>query len=137
MPHDPARIAETRAWLLKAAEDLRAAEVDLAANPPLVADAAFHAQQTGEKTLKAFLTWHGQPLRKTHNLVELGQACMSIDPALENLLRRAAPLTEYAWRFRYPGDLETPPLAEVLTALQVARDLFRAVNSRLPAEAQG
>jgi len=56
MPHDPALAAETRAWLEKAADDLAAAGVDLAAQPPLRGDAAFHAQQAVEKALKAFLT---------------------------------------------------------------------------------
>ena len=44
MPLDPARIADTRAWLLKADEDLRAGAHQLTANPPYLADAAFHAQ---------------------------------------------------------------------------------------------
>lgn len=35
MPHDPVRVADTRAWIQKAANDLRAAEVDTAADPPL------------------------------------------------------------------------------------------------------
>jgi hypothetical protein len=35
-----------------------------------------------------------------------GETCCQIDPSLESLLRRAAPLTEYAGKFRYPGDPE-------------------------------
>jgi hypothetical protein len=38
MPHDPARVAGTVAWVSKAKEDLRAAEFELTANPPLTAD---------------------------------------------------------------------------------------------------
>ena len=49
MPHDAARVVDTRGWLHKAAGDLRGAEVDLAANPPLTEDAAFHCQQAAEK----------------------------------------------------------------------------------------
>jgi uncharacterized protein (DUF2342 family) len=45
MSPDPARVADVRAWLAKAAEDLRAAAHDLRAAPPLVGDAAFHSQQ--------------------------------------------------------------------------------------------
>ncbi|MBU2601027.1 MAG: HEPN domain-containing protein [Actinobacteria bacterium] len=51
MPLDPARAGEAYAWLAKAAQDLRAADVDLAAVPPLAEDAAFHAQQAAEKSL--------------------------------------------------------------------------------------
>jgi hypothetical protein len=48
MPHDAARLADTRAWLAKAAEDIRAAEVGLSADPPLLSDALFHWQQAVE-----------------------------------------------------------------------------------------
>lgn len=52
MPHDQARVAETREWLLKAALDFRGARIDLDANPPLLEDALFHCQQAVEKALK-------------------------------------------------------------------------------------
>ena len=55
MPHDKARIEETRAWLHKASEDLRAADLELTADPPLVMDIVFHAQQASEKAMKGFL----------------------------------------------------------------------------------
>jgi HEPN domain-containing protein len=49
------RIAEAREWLVKAALDLRGAQIDLEAMPPLLEDALFHCQQAVEKSLKAFL----------------------------------------------------------------------------------
>jgi len=102
------RAADTRAWLSRAKDDLRGAEIDLAASPPLRGDAAFHCQQAVEKALKAFLTWHDRPFRKTHDLVELGAECVAIDPPLEPHLRGTAPLTEYAWRYRHPGEPSHP-----------------------------
>ena len=83
MPLDPQRIIETRAWLLKAAEDLRAAAFELTAQPALSSDIVFHAQQAAEKVMKGFLTWHDRPFRKTHNLVEVGEACATLDVTLE------------------------------------------------------
>lgn len=108
MSPDAARIDEARSWLVKAASDLRAASHEFTATPPLLDDIAFHTQQAVEKTLKGFLAWHDRPFRKTHDLVELGQACVDIDASLEPLLRRAAPLTEYAFRSRRDdaGDLQ-------------------------------
>jgi hypothetical protein len=43
MSPDPQRLAETRAWFVKAARDLRAAEVLRDADPGLAADVLFHA----------------------------------------------------------------------------------------------
>jgi hypothetical protein len=42
---DPALAREVSAWLVKATEDLRAAQVDLKAEPPLLNDSLFHCQQ--------------------------------------------------------------------------------------------
>lgn len=120
MPFDAARIAETKSWFDKAAKDLRAAEQDLRASPQLLEDAVFHC--------------HDRPFRKTHDLVELGQQCVDLDAALNSLLGRAAPLTEYAWKFRYPGEPEEPSKQETDEALSIAREVYDAILSRLPAE---
>jgi HEPN domain-containing protein len=134
MPLDAERIAEVRGWFVKAAEDLRAADFERTAQPPLSGDMAFHAQQAAEKAMKGFLTWHDRPFRKTHNLIEIGEACTAADSTLDALLRRAAPLTEYAWKFRYPGEPELPPLNEAEAALALAREVYEAILSRLPPE---
>jgi hypothetical protein len=44
MLRDPRQEADTRAWLGKAALDLRAAEHERTALPPLTGDMVFHAQ---------------------------------------------------------------------------------------------
>jgi HEPN domain-containing protein len=132
MPHDPALVADTKAWLSKAASDLQAAALDVAANPPLLGDAAFHCQQAVEKTMKGLMAWHDEPFGKTHNLEELGEACLQLDSTLRALVDRAAQLTEYAWKFRYPGEHEDPTREEVDHALVVAREAFEAILARLP-----
>jgi hypothetical protein len=48
MQPEPGRMAETREWFVKAALDLRAAEFEFTAVPPLTADITFHAQQLAE-----------------------------------------------------------------------------------------
>ena len=87
----------------KAADDLRGAAVDLAADPPLTGDAALHCQQAAEKALQGLLTWHDIPFRKTHDLAEIGLQCARLDVSFEALCRRAERLTVFAWIFRYPG----------------------------------
>jgi hypothetical protein len=61
---------------------------------------------------------------------------MEIDPSLGSLVNRAVPLTEYAWRFRYPGDFEEPQRPEAEEALAIAREVYEAMLARLPAEAR-
>jgi len=91
MPHDKGLVEETRAWLMRAKTDIATGSFEMTAVPPFSADAVFHAQQAAEKAMKGYLTWLGRSFRKTHSLVELGEACAAIDPSLESLLRRAAP----------------------------------------------
>lgn len=136
MPDDPVRVADTRAWLVKASKDLQAAEIDLTAGAPLVEDVLFHCQQAVEKAMKALMTWHDLPFRRTHDLVELSRQCVTIDPTLESLVSRTSVLTEAAWKFRYPGEVAEPTLEEARESLALARDVVGAVLARLPAEVQ-
>ncbi len=134
MPHDPALVEDTRSWLVKASLDLRAAEHGLRATPPLSWDAVFHCQQAAEKALKAFLAWHDEPFGKTHNLEELGTQATAFDPSLRALADRAGRLTEYAWKFRYPGESDEPPREEAEGALALAREVYDGILLRLPAD---
>lgn len=134
MPLDPVLVADTRAWLRKAETDVKAARHDLTASPPLLSDVVFHCQQAIEKILKGFLMWHGLPFRKTHSLEELGEQCLDVDSTLRELVDRAVPLTEYAWKFRYPGDLEEPSLEEAEEALQITQEFYETMLPRFPLE---
>lgn len=137
MPLDPVRIEETRFWFLKARADLRGARVDLDVDPPLIEDALFHAQQAAEKAEKGFLIWHDKPFRKTHDLVELGSACSSIDPSLDSILHEAARLTTYATAFRYPGMNINPSYAQASDALRLADEAVSEILKRLPDDVNG
>ncbi|MCK6485824.1 MAG: HEPN domain-containing protein [Phycisphaerae bacterium] len=127
-------MAETRAWLAKARGDLRMARIARDAHPPLLDQAVYHAQQSAEKAMKGFLTFHNRPFRKTHNLVEIGGGCTAIDATLDTLFGRAAVLTEYGWRYRYPGEPDEPTLDETEEAIQLADAVLSAVMERLPEE---
>ena len=136
MAPDEARREDVRAWLRKAVLDLRAAEHGMSEpEASLWSDVVFHAQQTAEKAFKAFLAWHDVPFRKTRNLEELGRACVSIDSTLGVIADRAAPLTEYAWKFRYPGEPSEPSHEEAKEALNTAREVLELLTSRLPEDA--
>ncbi len=127
------RTLEVRGWLLRASEDLRAGRHDLTASPPLLNDVAFHSQQCAEKAMKAYLVHREQPFRKTHNLTELGGAVARLEPSLAELMRSASLMTEFAWRFRYPGELATVSQEDAMRALDTAESVLVAVVSVLPA----
>ena len=134
MTPDEALSAETRAWLDKSREDLQSAQALIGAGLP--APALFHCQQAAEKSLKAFLTWRRIAFRKTHDLEEVGAACVAVDPTLAALVRTAEPLTAYAWKLRYPGEPYVPQAAEAALALTTAQTVYNEVVARLP-EAAG
>jgi HEPN domain-containing protein len=127
------RTLEVRGWLLRASEDLRAGRHDLTASPPLLNDVAFHAQQCAEKAMKAYLVHREQPFRKTHNLTELGGAVARLETSLADLMRSASLMTEFAWRFRYPGELATVSQEDAMRALDTAESVLVAVVGALPA----
>lgn len=132
MPPDAALLADVRAWLTKAAADLRAGHHDLLAAPPLFEDVLFHCQQACEKALKGFLAFHDEPFRKTHHIEEVGHQCLRLDASLAETIDRAAPLSEYAWRYRYPGDFGEPSPEEAEQALAIAGEVLNAIVGRLP-----
>ncbi|HVA68441.1 MAG TPA: HEPN domain-containing protein [Candidatus Binataceae bacterium] len=132
MRDDPARVADTVGWLRKAKEDLDIAEELLKPAKTLAGGAVFHYQQAAEKSLKAFLVWHDVPFRKTHDLKELGDACVKIEPTLNEAITRAVPLTEYAWKFRYLGEPVELTREEAEASFAAARSLYSVVVSRLP-----
>ena len=136
MKLDPELLSETQAWFKKASHDIRMAELALKDQPVMTDQVVYHAQQSVEKVMKGFLTWHEQLFRKTHNLVELGEACARLQPDLEPLLRRAAVLSDYAWQYRYPGDLDEPDAEEAEEALTLAKETVEAFLARLPPEAK-
>jgi HEPN domain-containing protein len=135
MPDDAPRRLECGEWLLRCREDLETAADLLGLRNTRVRPILFHCQQSVEKALKAFLCWHDAPFAKSHDLRQLGRESSRIDGSLESLLIRAAFLTDYAVKFRYPGAECEPTLEEANTSLSIAREVVEAVEARLPIRA--
>ncbi len=57
-----------------------------------------------------------------------------MDATLDALLHEAAVLTEFVWRFRYPGEDEPPTREGAMKALDLARRLYESLLQRLPPE---
>ena len=69
-------------------------------------------------------------------LEEIGRVCLKLDGSLGSLVDEAAPLTEYAWKYRYPGEPDQPTRVEAEEALRLASSVCEAIVARLPAEAR-
>lgn len=84
--------------------------------------------------MKGFLTAHDSLFRKTHDLDELGRACMEITPTLGAVLSSASDLTVFAWEFRYPGATQVPSVGEAHEALATAQLVYDTLLSTFPPE---
>ncbi len=126
MTPEELRRDEARRRLTVASRDLKAAEILSTTEP---SGSTFHSQQTAEKAVKAFLTFHNVFFRKVHDLKELGEQCSAIDPTFVPLMKEAADLTSYAVQFRYvdaPRELDE---AEAKHALDIARLVYDRVRA--------
>ena len=81
---------------------------------------------------EGFPTWHDQPFRKTHNIEEVGLACIALDLTLTDVVREAGVLSAFAWRLRYPGSGYAPESAESTEMWKLARLVLEAVKTRVP-----
>lgn len=70
-------------------------------------------------------------LRKTHDLGDLSPECVAIDDSLQAAISHAEGFTQYAWRFRYPGEPYEPDSAEAQDGLQKAEAAVGEVERRL------
>jgi HEPN domain-containing protein len=117
-------------WLAAAARDIRLAELALDDDPPLAGEALYHAQQAAEKALKAFLIANNVAYPLTHDIRKLLRMCEEVDRQLAGALLPAAGLTQFAARFRYPGE-EQPTRDEAIPWLGLARSVRDEVARRL------
>lgn len=124
VPPETLRVA--RQWVERAEEDLTNAEYTLTLREKCpLGTVCFHAQQCGEKYLKARLTLLAVPFPRTHDPPE---------PLLrvpEDLGLRLQPsdvgiLSRYSIEARYPGDWEPIARVEAEDAVTMARKVREA-----------
>lgn len=120
---------DAQAWVDKAEEDYKIAQLSLRRKQPLTYGATYHAQQCGEKYLKALLVDRGLIPPRTHDLVALSNQCLYagvIVPVSTAALQR---LSDYAIQSRYPGD--DPTIEEATDALGIAKALRKFARNLL------
>lgn len=135
MSPDGARLQDARAWLAKADLDLKATAHEMTATESLWGDVMFHAPQAAEKSMKAFLAWYDVAIPKNAQPGGTRPTMCLVDAMLAPIADQAAPLTEYAWKFRYRGESAEAERTDAEAALAVARGVHGAILARMPAEA--
>ena len=119
---------EAKRWLVQATKDLKAAEALVTVEP---SRSLFHSQQAAEKAAKALLTASNVPFRKMHDILELGDQCVRLNPLLAPVFTEAENLTDYAVVFRYLDAPREPDAQEALGAVETARRLLQEVCTLL------
>lgn len=122
--------ALAREWIKKAEGDFNSCLREVRARRhPNHDSACFHAQQCAEKHLKARLQEAGSAFPKTHNLLDLLQRDLVVEPSWTALNPALTQLVNYAVVFRYPGLSASKPDAR--KALTACRSVRRTVRQSL------
>lgn len=114
-------------WLTKAGDDYRAARLLLNNELPLTAPACFHCQQAVEKYFKAYLIVQKIDFPKTHDVDHLLKLCNNSNPTIFNEIQLFE-LAEFGVDIRYPGEIETPTLAEAQQYFEIAKQIKQIVE---------
>jgi HEPN domain-containing protein len=122
-----------RNWLEKARRDLMTAKNGLGSSDPFTGIICFHAQQAGEKYIKAYLVWQEIDFPKTHSLEDLILLATPKDSSFFRLIEEATLLTPYAVEVRY-GESEEPLFEDAEKAVEVAGEIREFVLERFPDE---
>lgn len=121
----------TKSWLKKANHDLLNISNNLVAKKVPWDTICFHAQQAGEKILKAYLVNHKKSVPRTHDLIHLLEKCITIDKSLEKLEDACRQLTQYAVTSRYPNDLYEPDKNDGMRMIKLTKIIRKEIQSRL------
>ena len=118
-------------WMFKAGQDLESSKVLLQAANPLFDIAIYHTQQCAEKSLKAFMAYHGMEISKIHDLKSLLEKCINIDTSFDELYDDCIYLNPFSTLYRYPeGDL-MPMNEEVESALESTLRIREFIISKI------
>ncbi len=117
-------------WLKKAEDDFEIAARAIQGKRRINWVACYHAQQSAEKHLKAFLIANDQEPERTHNLVRILNECKRFEPGFTFLEGYAEFLTPFAAEIRYPTGMELR-LRHAKKSLKAANEIKMFVLERL------
>jgi len=92
----------------------------------------FQCQQAAEKYLKGFLVFHQKKFPKVHDLVELIKLCSKINKNFLKFSKKAAILSQYYLRSRYPIEYPAATKEEARQSFQIAKEIIKFIKKVVP-----
>lgn len=117
-------------WIKKANRDLEVSKRELKLSNPYTDIICFHAQQTAEKYMKAYLIWLDIEFQKTHGVEDLVILASKKDPSILELKDSGAELSSFAVLVRYP-EFEEPSIEDTITTVKIAEKFKNFINKKL------
>src|SRR5580693_8589918 len=116
-------------FIVKADNDLQAAENLIHQKPQVLDAACFHCQQCAEKYLKIFLFVNGIDFEKIHDIKKLQGDCAKIDTEFHII--NFENLDIYAVEARYADNFLLPELTEAEKYFDIARQIKELVLRKI------
>lgn len=117
-------------WAYKAEQDYITAEAMAKKRKLPVPDVVgFHCQQCIEKYLKAYLVLHKKPFPRTHDLIDILELLVSLDPLIESIRSDLRLLNPFSTIYRYPG--ESLKHKDAVIALKSMRRVRKLIREKL------
>ncbi len=118
-------------WLRYALSNLERARLGKETENILYSDICFDCQQAAEKSLKAVLVFLKKDFPKTHSIQKL-LSLLSDDYQIDDSIRRATLLTDYAVDTRYPIEIgEQPDENDYKEALALAESVYSWAQEKI------
>ena len=116
-------------WMKKADRDLEVADRELKITDPLTDIICFHAQQSAEKYMKAYLIFLDIEFQKTHDIEDLVAVASKKGPSVLEFKDIGAELSTFAVEARYP-EFEEPSLEDTINAVEIAKKFKNYIKDR-------
>lgn len=119
-------------FLIKASHDLGTAELIFKNKPEFTDTLTFHCQQTIEKSLKAYLTFHNTKIKSNHDLIYLIEKCSELDSEFTTFSKDVfADVNDVGMSVRYEDIENDPKEDEAFRYLEFAREIYSFVKQKL------
>ena len=129
-------------WLTQAEHSLSVTQVLL--ENELWPEVCFHAEQTAQLALKAYLFFEGRRFVNVHSVRTLAEECFNHAPEFEPLMDYGMILDRYYLSTRYPDALPDPAIPfesfgplDARQALEFAAEIVSTVRAKIPGEPSG